>query len=466
MRHFLFLLALGLAALAAAVRPAWTPDRDSAGPGFALADAESRLQAMIPGRLARSGASGASIALHRDGEAVNLVYGRTAAFQGEPVTPHTVFEGASLSKPVTAWAVLQLAQQGRLDLDAPVERRGQTFTLRQVLSHSAGFDNSLATPPAPSGAPGDFAYAGTGYLFLGEAIEGATGQSFADHMNNAVLPQLGMTDSRFGADAALSERLARPHLDPGLPIFLFGAAALLVGAPAFLLAFITHHLGRRFGWRTGYWPWRIALGVGVFAGAALVGLFFGGALRWSALGAAGGVFILALLSALAASGQGLAGRLAGLGGALLIALILFLRPAIPMEERPAHALPAAGLVTTPSDYALFMREVISPTRLDPDYAALLTMSAVPVNTDQAWSLGLGVQQSGEPLVWHWGVNFPGYQAFAAANPETGEIFVMMINGGAMSFSPGGYRYAGLEIARDAARGFFGGEHSAYWQGVP
>ncbi len=48
-------------------------------------------------------------------------YGRADTSRGVPVTPDTVFEVGSISKPVTAWGVMRLVQQGKLDLDAPVD---------------------------------------------------------------------------------------------------------------------------------------------------------------------------------------------------------------------------------------------------------------------------------------------------------------------------------------------------------
>ena len=66
---------------------------------------------------------GAAVALVRDGRLTwSEGYGQADLARGVAVTPDTVFQVGSISKSVTAWGVMRLVQQGKLDLDAPVER--------------------------------------------------------------------------------------------------------------------------------------------------------------------------------------------------------------------------------------------------------------------------------------------------------------------------------------------------------
>jgi CubicO group peptidase (beta-lactamase class C family) len=143
--------------------------------------------------------------------------------QGGKVSSRTVFEAASLSKPVIAYAALKLVDAGRLDLDRPLvsyasypelggDPRGRTITTKMVLSHTTGLQNELhgADSLRLSFDPGTrFQYSGEGYALVGKAIEAITGQSLADAIRNLVFNPLSMArssfvwESRFADDAAV-----------------------------------------------------------------------------------------------------------------------------------------------------------------------------------------------------------------------------------------------------------------------
>jgi CubicO group peptidase (beta-lactamase class C family) len=156
---------------------------------------------------------GLSIALLRDGELVwHRGFGVKNTKTNEPVSDSTVFEAASLSKPVFAYAVLKLVDAGKFDLDKPLNqylpgnydvgddpRLGQ-ITARRVLSHTPGFPNWR-----PQGGalkihftPGDrFSYSGEGFVYLAKVIEHVTGEKFDDFMKKTVFDPLGMTSSSY-----------------------------------------------------------------------------------------------------------------------------------------------------------------------------------------------------------------------------------------------------------------------------
>ena len=115
-------------------------------------DAISRLENEVPGLMKQGGVPGMQIALIRDGKTIWLHgFGVKDKKTREPVRTDTVFEAASLSKPVFTYGVLKLVDQGKLDLDTPLssylpkpyvpdERVGK-ITARLVLSHRTGFPN-------------------------------------------------------------------------------------------------------------------------------------------------------------------------------------------------------------------------------------------------------------------------------------------------------------------------------------
>jgi hypothetical protein len=121
---------------------------DATARGFA-----SRLDREVPELMAAENVPGLSLSVIRDGARYwDGTFGVRDCDTRQPVTVDTVFEAASLSKPVFAYGVLQLFQEGILDLDTPLDEvvaepyvqddpRSRQITMRHVLSHATGFPN-------------------------------------------------------------------------------------------------------------------------------------------------------------------------------------------------------------------------------------------------------------------------------------------------------------------------------------
>jgi len=162
-------------------------------------------------------------------------FGRRMATSDDPVQASTRFQAASISKPVTALAVLKLVEQGKLSLDDDVNERLKSWhvpdsplakdrpvTLRRLLSHTAGltvhgFPGYSADSPRPSllqvldGAPPANSkairldvkpgymcrYSGGGYCVTQQLVIDATGLTFPDFMKAQVLAPLGMDQSTY-----------------------------------------------------------------------------------------------------------------------------------------------------------------------------------------------------------------------------------------------------------------------------
>lgn len=168
---------------------------------------------------------------------VGLVHdGNVVAVQsfGEAL-PNSIFQIGSISKTVTAWAIMHLAEKGIIDLDAPIEQyinwtipirnpdvpNADGVTARRVLSHTAGLsvsgyygfpfgstlpttlevlegDNNCAGNVYVQYVPGTiFSYSGGGYVVLQRLIEVQTGQPFEDALESLVLSPLLMSTSSF-----------------------------------------------------------------------------------------------------------------------------------------------------------------------------------------------------------------------------------------------------------------------------
>jgi len=186
-------------------------------------------------------------------------YGVADVEQQRPVQIDTLFQAASISKPVTAMAVMSLVQEGRISLDADINTllkswqvpkndhtRNTPVTLRGLLSHTSGADDGFGFPgyeltaarptavqviegQKPSNVgPVVFArppfqsykYSGGGYTIVQLALTDLLAQPFAEIMRAGVLSPLGMTHSTFEQPLpdALAARATRAHSAQGKPM--------------------------------------------------------------------------------------------------------------------------------------------------------------------------------------------------------------------------------------------------------
>jgi len=174
---------------------------------------------------------------------------------GAPVTPATLFQAASISKPVTAFGAMTLVQSAKLELQAGINTQlhswqlpkgpgGTPPSVLQLLSHTGGLNVSGFPGYAPGQAvptvlqvldgtgpaitapirivspPGKgWQYSGGGYTVLQQLITDVSGQDFDTVMQTRVLRPFGMTSSSFKqpADAAILEQAALPHDSSGKP---------------------------------------------------------------------------------------------------------------------------------------------------------------------------------------------------------------------------------------------------------
>lgn len=157
-----------------------------------------------------------------------------------PAKATTVYRTASIAKPMTAVAVMRLAEQGKLDLDAPIQKYCQAFpeknypvTARQLLGHLAGVrhyktrvesagtehfftltdslkyfkDDPLLFEPGAK-----YSYTTFGYSVLGCAIEGASGVSYEEYMRDSVWKPAGMEQTRVDDHFMLIPNRARGYM--------------------------------------------------------------------------------------------------------------------------------------------------------------------------------------------------------------------------------------------------------------
>lgn len=261
-RWFTFLGGLALVATGLTVQPA----RAGEGNEEALKQIRLKMQEYVDQQVV----SGAVTLVGRKSGIVSLqAVGLRNISANEPMTPDTVFRIASMTKPITAIGIMQLAEQGKLSVDDPVEKhlpefKGQRLivkrdgdaitttrprrliTIRDLLTHTSGMPGS---PPegladlylkrnrtlseavhAFSQRPLDYepgtkwAYCNTGIDTLGRIIEVVSGETFEGYLQAHVFGPLGMKDTTFFpseaqlARTALSYELKDGKLQAGIAV--------------------------------------------------------------------------------------------------------------------------------------------------------------------------------------------------------------------------------------------------------
>src|SRR5215469_14515153 len=215
----------------------------SPAPEFTKADFETFLDALIPSQLRNRNIAGAVISVVKDGQVLfQKGYGFADVENRKPVLPdQTLFRPGSISKLFTATAVMQLVEQGKLDLDSDVndyldfaipKTYQDPVTLRQLLTHTGGFEETLKNlfvaheseikplrtylvneMPARIFPQGKIpAYSNYGFTLAGYIVERVSGEKFERYIENQILKPLRMNNSTF--DQPLPAQLA-PQMSKG-----------------------------------------------------------------------------------------------------------------------------------------------------------------------------------------------------------------------------------------------------------
>lgn len=296
-------------------------------------------------------------------------HGVRRAGADDRVDADTIFEAASLSKPVFAYVVMQLVSAGTLDLDRTLgsylplpnasDERAKAITIRHALSHSGGWQNwrTQRDPTLVSAfTPGSrFSYSGEGYYFIQRIVESVTGHGLARVMREWVLEPLGMRNSAYLWRPDLDARLTTPHSGRGEPMT---SGAVTFGRAVYDIAAKEGRSSEDFT------------------------------------------------------------------SADMEAVHRAMEPAQPVF--PVNLAPNAAfsLLTTARDYAIFVRHLLGDGR-----ATLDRMMAPQIRLNEAlhWGLGLGLEtNTSRSTFWHWGDN-PGYKNFVAGDPAEGSAIVVFTN---------------------------------------
>ena len=187
---------------------------------------------------------GCAVSVMEDGAIVyKRGYGMANLEYGVPITPSSIFHVASVSKQFTAFALLLLAEEGKLSLDDDVREYVEevpdfetTLTIRQLIHHTSGlrdqwsllrlagwrFEADVITQgdvlditsrqTSLNFNPGDeYLYSNTGYTLLAVIVERISGQSLRDFTEERIFEPLGMDDTHFHDDHRMIVKTGPMH---------------------------------------------------------------------------------------------------------------------------------------------------------------------------------------------------------------------------------------------------------------
>jgi len=249
-----------------------------------LDDISGWITEQLPALLAEHKVPGAAIGVYVNGEVFDFASGVLSHATGVEATADSVFQVGSITKTWTATLVLQLADEGLLDLDATVvtylpdfdladSDAAKAMTVRQLLCHKAGFEGDIFTDTGNNDdcvekyvatlrddpqlfAPDEmFSYNNAGFCVLGRIIEVLRAKPFDQALREHLFTPLGLTHAATDANSAILFRAAVGHLpnpdENGLPVPApmwslvksnAPAGAMLAMRPRDLLAFAAMHL--------------------------------------------------------------------------------------------------------------------------------------------------------------------------------------------------------------------------------
>jgi len=204
------------------------PASTSTPPEMTQQDVAAFLDGIMPQQLAREDIAGAVISVVKDGKVIFARgYGYSDVEKKKPVSPaDTLFRPGSISKLFTWTSVMQLVEQGKLDLDRDVNdyldfkipaTYSKPITLRNIMTHTAGFEESVQElfvadakdlqpigpylqkhmparifPPGTTPAYSNYATTMAGYI-----VQRVSGQDYFDYVDEHIIKPLGMTHSTF-----------------------------------------------------------------------------------------------------------------------------------------------------------------------------------------------------------------------------------------------------------------------------
>lgn len=181
----------------------------------------------LPHLMRIAGVPGVAIAVVDRGKiAWSRSFGVKNILTRDPVREDTLFEAASMTKPVFAYVVMRLIDEKRLDLDTPLvayrrpanlgkDPNLERITARHVLAHSTGLPNWASAPLVTTSVPGSsYTYSGEAFIWLQLVVETIMGMGLGSVMQAKLFDPAGMSHSSFGWDEEIARSAVFGHSEP------------------------------------------------------------------------------------------------------------------------------------------------------------------------------------------------------------------------------------------------------------
>lgn len=369
---------------------------------------------------------------------------------GEGTDESTVFELASNGKTVAAYTALAMVDDGVLALDEKIstyldpdlltdDARIYDITLRQLLSHTAGFspnyelgvDKKIYTDPGTK-----FCYSGVGYIYLQSVIENASGMTMEQAATHYVFEPLGMKNSTFESSKTVT------------PYMSFSSAALyslLIFIASFVLLLVVGSIigkltkFKHFSFRTVFLCCFIAAGV-----INTVFLLFFFVSKVFVL-----FFICYIIMAVTLLITKKHSKLFYASVPVIISALLILGFTVPASVPVTNDLLskepncAYTFKSTCEDMSLFCNELMEKAKGSDGVFSDMFIPTVKIDDNNAWGLGIAIESTNEAetTYWHSGIN-PGFQSLFVLYPEQNKYIVVLTNSD-----------NGLEFSKETARSF-------------
>jgi CubicO group peptidase (beta-lactamase class C family) len=317
---------------------------------------------------------GISIGIVRAGQPTWRHYaGVSNAAIKAPINADSLFPAASLGKQPFAFAVLHLADQGKLDLDRPLNQYlsddpitgpdGDRVTARHILSHTSGLPNwrrEAKDPLLPAFTPGTkFRYSGEGFYHLQRVVETITGTGFEAWIETNLFTPLSMSSSTYLWSATAKEHFVAGHYrdDPQINI----------ESRATLFAVIQSSNQPLTSWNHAR---------------------------------------------------------------IVQAMMQQSKNTTPPAPNDIVPNAAASLLTTVGDYCRFIATVLDPNStagISPETRAAMESPFIRINRMLSWGLGFGIEQvDAQTFLWQWGDN-GAWKNFLLLHPATRSGIVIFTN---------------------------------------
>ena len=360
------------ALLTSSLRAAASPSQSYAG----IQPPNEKFLATLPNLMELATVPGVGIGIVRAGQPTwQHFIGVSNASTKAPINADSLFPAASLGKQPFAFAVLRLADTGKLDLDRPLNQYladdpitgpdGDRVTARHILSHTSGLPNwrrAAKDPLLPAFTPGTkFRYSGEGFYHLQRVVETITGTGFDAWIETNLFTPLSMTSSTYLWSSTAQDHFVAGHYrdDPQINTDLRAAIFALVQSSNQPLSTWNHT--------------RIIQAMMQRSNSAI---------------------------------------------------------APPPNDIVPNA--AATLLTTLGDYSRFLSTVLNPHNsigLSPATRVAMESPAIRINSALSWGLGFGIEQAeSQTFLWQWGDN-GAWKNFMLAHPATRSGIVIFTNAG-------------------------------------